>query len=105
AAALAELCAPASDGATALVAGAGRDSLALLGRIADLRGAATGGDYPRTELGHALSQVAILVRREVGLTAAAVDLGGFDTHFGQAVALPPRLTELAEALAAFDAGL
>jgi uncharacterized protein (DUF1501 family) len=34
-----------------------------------------------------------------------VDIGGFDTHFGQGVALPPRLTEFAGALAAFDAAL
>ena len=90
----------------ALVCGAARDSLAMLRRIADLRAdTATGGAYPRTEMGRALAQVALLVRKEVGLTAAAIDHGGFDTHFGQAVALPARLVEMAEALAAFDADL
>jgi uncharacterized protein (DUF1501 family) len=92
--------------ATSLVCGAARDSLALLARVADLReDKTTGGAYPRTDLGRALSQVALLVKKDVGLSAAAVDHGGFDTHFGQGVALPPRLVELAEALAAFDADL
>jgi uncharacterized protein (DUF1501 family) len=91
---------------TALVCGAARESLAMLHRISALRAdAGTGGAYPRTDLGLALAQVALLVRKEVGLTAAAVDHGGFDTHFGQAIALPSRLTELAEALAAFEADL
>ena len=106
--ALAALHASPGDGkpATALVCGAARDSLALLARVADLRAQrSTGGAYPRTDLGRALSQVALLVRKEVGLRAAAVDHGGFDTHFGQSLALPPKLTDLAEALAAFDADL
>lgn len=92
--------------ATALVCGAAKDSLRLLERVAEIReDAHAGTNYPRTDLGHALSQVALLVRKEVGLRAAAVDHGGFDTHYGQGVALPPRLVDLAEALAAFDADL
>ncbi len=94
------------DPATTLVRAAGRDALKLLARVADLRESkTTGGAYPRTDLGRALSQVALLVKKEVGLVAAAVDHGGFDTHFAQRVAMPPRLVELAEALAAFDADL
>jgi uncharacterized protein (DUF1501 family) len=91
---------------TALVCGAAQDSLRLLARVAEIREEAhTGARYPRTDLGHALSQVALLVKRDVGLRAAAVDHGGFDTHFGQGIALPSRFVELAEALAAFDADL
>jgi uncharacterized protein (DUF1501 family) len=108
ASALASLHASPGDGkpATALVCGAARDSLQLLSRVAELRESkTTGGAYPRTDIGRALSQVALLVRKDVGLRAAAVDHGGFDTHFGQGVALPPKFTELAEALAAFDADL
>lgn len=106
--ALAALHAEAAEpgGPTALVCGAARESLAMMHRIAGLRAdAGTGGAYPRTDMGRALAQVALLVRKEVGLTAAAIDHGGFDTHFGQAVALPSRLTEFAEGLAAFDADL
>ena len=45
--------------ATALVCGAARDSLKLLARVAELREEkTTGGAYPRTDLGRALSQVA-----------------------------------------------
>jgi uncharacterized protein (DUF1501 family) len=108
AAALTSLHAGGGDGtgATTLVRGAARDSLRLLARVGELRAEkTTGGAYPRTDLGRALSQVALLVKKEVGLRAAAVDHGGFDTHYGQAVALPPKLVEFAEALAAFDADL
>ena len=94
------------DPATALVCGAARVSLRLLARVAELREEkTTGGAYPRTDLGRALSQVALLVRKDVGLRAAAVDHGGFDTHYAQGVALPSKFVELAEALAAFDADL
>jgi uncharacterized protein (DUF1501 family) len=99
-------CGAGVGAATSLVCGAGRDSLKLLARVAELReDKAAGGAYPRTDLGRALSQVALLVKKDVGLRAAAVDHGGFDTHFGQSVALPPKLVEFAEALAAFDADL
>ncbi len=92
--------------ATALVCGAARNSLKLLSRVAELRAdKGTGGSYPKTDLGRALSQVALLVGKDVGLRAAAIDHGGFDTHFGQSVALPPLLTDLAGCLAAFDADL
>jgi len=97
---------PGAGAATTIVRAAGRDSLRLLARVADLRAqTSAGGAYPRTDLGRALSQVALLVKKEVGLVAGAVDHGGFDTHFGQSVALPPKLVEFAEALAAFDADL
>ena len=96
----------AGSAALATVCGAARDSLALLSRVAAIREEkGAGGAYPRTPLGKSLSQVALLVKKEVGLRAATVDHGGFDTHFGQSVALPPKLTDLAEALAAFDADL
>jgi uncharacterized protein (DUF1501 family) len=99
-------CGGDAGAATSLVCGAARDSLALLARVAELREEkTTGGAYPRTDLGRALSQIALLVKKDVGLRVAAVDHGGFDTHFGQGVALPPKLVEFAEALAAFDVDL
>jgi uncharacterized protein (DUF1501 family) len=39
--------------------------------------------YPESEFGLGLRQVAALVRSDVGLEAAAIDVGGWDTHFGQ----------------------
>ena len=93
------------DGADPVRRGA-RDALTLLSRIEDLRREkGTGGNYPRTDLARSLSQVAQLVRGNVGLRVASIDHGGFDTHFGQAAILGANLRELAEGLAAFDADL
>ncbi len=97
----------ASSPSAALVCRSARDSLALLDRIGTLRtdAAAAASAYPRTELGLALAQIALLVRKEVGLRAAAIDHGGFDTHYGQAYAIGTPLEEFAGALAAFDRDL
>src|SRR5205085_10491473 len=39
--------------------------------------------YPQSEFGMGLRQVAMLVKAEVGLEVAAIDVGGWDTHFAQ----------------------
>ncbi|HFD38948.1 MAG TPA: DUF1501 domain-containing protein [Anaerolineae bacterium] len=60
--------------------------------------------YPESDFGQNLLQAARLIKAGVGLEAAAVDLGGFDTHVNQGVvegALARLLAELAEGLAAF----
>jgi uncharacterized protein (DUF1501 family) len=57
---------------------------------------AEGDDFAR-----GLRQVAQLIRAEVGLTAACVDLGGWDSHFTQQTLLEPLLRRLAAGLAAF----
>ncbi len=61
--------------------------------------------YPQTEFGQALQQTAQLIKAEVGLEIAALDIGGWDTHANQGSteqgAMPTRLTELAGGLAAF----
>jgi uncharacterized protein (DUF1501 family) len=49
----------------------------------------------------AMAQVARLVRAEVGLEVACVDLDGWDTHFVQAGGLQGRAEELAKGLATF----
>jgi uncharacterized protein (DUF1501 family) len=64
--------------------------------------------YPESEFGLGLKQTAMLIKAQVGLEAAALDLGGWDTHFaqggsqGQMAAL---LRELGDGLAAFHADL
>lgn len=42
-----------------------------------------GASYPESDFGRSLRQVAMLLKAEVGLEAAAIDLGGWDTHFAQ----------------------
>lgn len=64
--------------------------------------------YPKDELAQGLRQVALLLRSEVGLEAACLDHGGYDTHVAQGTAqgiLAGRLAELAGAIAAFAADL
>jgi uncharacterized protein (DUF1501 family) len=64
----------------------------------------TNYQYPITEFGLGLKQIAMLIKAEVGLEVAAIDLGGWDTHFAQGGSeglMAGLLKELAEGLAAF----
>lgn len=42
-----------------------------------------GASYPETELGMGLKQVAALIKGQVGLEIACLDVGGWDTHVAQ----------------------
>ncbi len=64
--------------------------------------------YPNTEFGLGLLQIAMLVKAEVGLEVAAVDLGGWDTHFAQGANegyMAELLGDLGQGLAALHADL
>jgi uncharacterized protein (DUF1501 family) len=64
--------------------------------------------YPNTQLAQKLMQVARLIKADVGLEVAEVDLDGWDTHAGQgagAGAFANLAGELAGAIAAFTADL
>lgn len=67
---------------------------------------ANGADYgPAAEFGRGLATIAQVARLQPGLTAAAVDLGGWDTHDGQAGRFDNRVRLLNRGLAALDADL
>jgi uncharacterized protein (DUF1501 family) len=70
---------------------------------------ANGARYPDTELGHALSDIARLIKANVGLQVAAVDYGDWDMHAGMGDTdsgwMHDHLTELSSALAAFSTDL
>lgn len=69
---------------------------------------ANGAEYPQTECGMALMQVAQLVKADVGLEVACVDLGGWDSHSGQGRIegeMAQAIDELGRGLAAFYADL
>ncbi len=76
-----------------------------LGRIiAEAYTPAGGAQYPDTEFGRSLQQVAQLIKAGVGLEIAAVDIGGWDTHAAQGGlegAMPALLAEFAAGLGAF----
>jgi uncharacterized protein (DUF1501 family) len=60
--------------------------------------------YPATTFARALKQTAALIRADVGLEAACIDLGGWDTHANQGTSdgnQARAMRELADGLAAF----
>ena len=84
---------------------AGRDTLAALRRIETLRHAtyypAPGADYGPDDFSQGLLQIARLIKARVGLQAASVDLGGWDSHFSQATVMDPLIISLSRGLSAF----
>jgi uncharacterized protein (DUF1501 family) len=67
---------------------------------------ADGVDYgPSAEFGRGLATIAQVAKLQPGLTAAALDLGGWDTHDGQAGRFENRVRILNRGLAALDADL
>jgi uncharacterized protein (DUF1501 family) len=90
---------------TDALAGAGRDTLQALRRIEQLRNAfyqpANGADYGRDDFSRGLLQIARLIKARVGLQAASVDLGGWDSHFSQGTLMDPLMARLAKGLSAF----
>ncbi len=84
---------------------AGQATFRLLERITRAKEAARPESYPDTGFGGALREVARLLKADAGLEAACVDLGGWDTHFGQAAGFEGLAAELAGGLAAFSKDL
>jgi uncharacterized protein (DUF1501 family) len=91
---------------------AGQETLAALEAVKRLDPAnyrpAPGAVYPNNDLGNGFRQVACLLKGEVGLEIAFLDMGGWDTHVAQgrdAGWQPARLGDLSRALAAFAADL
>jgi uncharacterized protein (DUF1501 family) len=92
--------------------GAGREGFAamdLLKKVDPKRYTpANGAAYPNGNFGKSLRQVAQLIKAEVGLEIAFVEIGGWDTHANQGAAngaLANRLTELANGLGALHKDL
>lgn len=92
--------------------GAGQDGFEAMGLLkkVDPRGyrPSNGAAYPNGGFGKSLKQVAQLIKAEVGLEIAFVEIGGWDTHANQggaAGALATRLTEFGGGLAALHKDL
>ena len=62
---------------------------------------ANGAAYPSTGFGDHLRVIAQMVKLDLGLSVATLDLGGWDTHAGQSYYLPVLLDELSRGLSAF----
>jgi uncharacterized protein (DUF1501 family) len=90
----------------------GQETLDILGALNKLdpdRYISTGAiGYPDTEFGRGLKQIVMLIKAQVGLEVAAIDLGGWDTHFAQGTdegLMPGLLADLGQGLAAFHSDL
>ena len=95
-----------------MVGQAGKATLDLLRRVESLREAAYAPEGGANYLGDAFSQglkeIARLIKAHVGLEAACLDLGGWDTHFvqgGTSGLQADLIRQLAGGLAAFDKDL
>lgn len=67
---------------------------------------ANGAVYPNSSFGRALRSVAVLIKNDVGIEAAQVDIGGWDTHSAQdplAGSMFKTMQDFSNALAAFYA--
>ena len=67
-----------------------------------------GADYPRSQFGQRLRQIAQLIKAGVGLEVAFADVGGWDTHVNQGGAtgqLAARLGDFARSIAALTTDL
>lgn len=65
---------------------------------------ANGAEYPDSYFGSGLRQVAQIIKSDLGLEVACLDLGGWDTHEGQGNAVGPMadiMTDLGQGLHAF----
>jgi uncharacterized protein (DUF1501 family) len=65
---------------------------------------AEGAEYPRSQFGQRLKEIAQLVKADVGLEVAFADVGGWDTHVNQGGAtgqLANRLRDFAASISAF----
>lgn len=94
------------------IASAGRETLHVLDTLNRLDYAAyrptSPANYPSSDLGNGLKQVAFLMKAEVGLEIAFLDKGGWDTHIAQGATtgrLASLLEDVGTSLAAFVSDL
>jgi len=79
-----------------------------LGKLDPTNYRSSGSAYPESDFGRGLLQIAMLIKAEVGLETAAIDLGGWDTHFAQGVQdgqMARLMEDLSAGLAAFHSDL
>ncbi len=57
--------------------------------------------YPNSQFGNKLKDLAILIKSDIGIDTASVDIGGWDTHDSQANTLSQLAQDYANSMAAF----
>ncbi|MCA9925596.1 MAG: DUF1501 domain-containing protein, partial [Anaerolineales bacterium] len=79
-------------------------AIEVLAQVDVQGGMVNGRSYPEREFGEAMRMVAQLIKADVGMEVACVDLGGWDTHVAQGGTegqMANLMGELAQGLAAF----
>lgn len=76
-------------------------SLAVAEKANKKAGAQNGAVYPKGDFASSLADLATLLRAEVGMEVATIDVGGWDTHTQEAQDLDALTASAATALAAF----
>ena len=66
---------------------------------------AHGATYPDSDFGNAMKQIGQLIKADLGLEVACLDLGGWDMHDTENDQMPDRLADLGAGLQAFYADL
>src|SRR5262245_24280415 len=97
-----------AQGITDILQGTGKEAFEAVKRLEKVNPQqyrpATGANYPRTPFGQALLQTAQLIKADIGLEVAFMDIGGWDTHANQGAArgqLALHLQEFGQGIAAF----
>ncbi|HWW86227.1 MAG TPA: DUF1501 domain-containing protein [Vicinamibacterales bacterium] len=95
--------------ADVMLADAAHDALDALNRLASLHESsylpANGAIYGNDDLAVELKRLAQLIKTDLGLEAACLDVPGWDTHFLQATSMEPLMARLASGLSAFATDL
>lgn len=76
-------------------------ALATAGAAQAKAGVQNGAVYPSGNFSDALKDLSTLLRAEVGMQVATIDVGGWDTHTDEVNQLDKNLTSMAKSLAAF----
>lgn len=91
-----------------LLSGTSREMFEAIKQLESLKnqaqGSAPGVRYPQGPFARSLRDLARLIKADMGVEVAFVDVGGWDTHAGQGAVegpLPQRLGQYAQAIAAF----
>jgi uncharacterized protein (DUF1501 family) len=90
---------------------AGRETLGSLQLLQNSlkKNSLTDADYPKSDLGNKLKTLSHLLRLNLGIRVASVDMGGWDTHKSQGVGLDgtfaKQVEQLSDALDAFEKDL
>lgn len=84
---------------------AARDTIEAVTRLREIRNQnaapANGADFPNTNFGRGLREIARLIKADVGLVTTTIDLEGWDTHFVQQQIIDGLMTDLAGGIDAF----